>query len=528
MAELESAARELSAGLAFHRLGELEAAERCYQGIVQADPKHTEALKLLSVLSLDRGDLARAAAYADAALAERPTLGEYLHLSGRIKLAQGDLEGAASSLARAVAAGTRDLTDALLDLAACHARRRAWRDSLASARRVIDAAPEHLVAQRIAGYACFWLGRDAEGLAHFERVLAGEPNQAAVWNASSVMACRSGNSVAGYQRAQRACELAPDNVEYAYQRRVAAAGAVPDWHFDMLNDGARNTAFAQAITRQVRPEHLVLEIGTGAGLLALLAARDAGAERVLTCEANPVLAGVATEVIARNGLTERIRVIAKPSTQLALGEDVPERADVLICEIFSVQVITEGVLPSLEDAKARLLKPSAIIIPASAAARGALVASASLARKVRVGSVLGLDLSPLDAFSPVIQYLHPGHQLELLSEGVDLLSFDLAGGSSFPAEKRIVEVTVRAAGTCQGVVQWLHLGLVADVSFENRPDAADAGRSQHWAPVFYPFPEPLVVEVGQTVVLRVSHNRVGVRVELAGLKGAALQPELAE
>jgi len=294
---------------------------------------------------------------------------------------------------------------------------------------------------------------------------------------------------------------------------------VPSWHFNMLHDTARNEAFASAIAQLVKPEHQVLEIGSGSGLLALLAARGSdaagGARRVVTCEANPLLARKATEIIARNGFSGRIHVIAKPSTEVELGADLTERADVLICEIFSVQVITEGVLPSLEDAKARLLKPGAIVIPSAATARAALVAGETLQDNVRVGTVCGFDLSLLNAFTPVVQYLQPGHRFTLLSDSVDLFGFDLANDAEFPSQKRTVEVAVRESGVCQGVLQWLRLDLATGVHFENSPIAATVGGPQHWTPIFYPFPEPVALESGQCVTLRVSHNRVGLRVELA-------------
>ena len=518
--------RKLQAGLTFHRQGALAEAEQCYLAVIEADPTHGEAFKLLSLIAFDRGDYEQATSYVHAALAREPGAGQYLHLLGRIQFAQDDLDAAAVSLSQALTSDVPERAQALLDLAQCHARRKAWPESLAVARRLLAEQPDHVVAERVAGFACFSLARDAEALAYFDRVLARDPERAGVWHASSVSLSRMGDALSAYPRAVRACELAPENAEYAYQRRLAAGKAVPDWHFNMLNDTDREVAFATAIANQVKPEHLVLDIGSGTGLLAMLAARGVGAaggaRRVVTCEANPVIAKAAAEVVASNGFAQRVSVISKASSDLQVGVDLPERADVLICEVFSVQVISEGVLPTVEDAKARLLKPDALIIPARATACGALVAGDSLARQVRVGWVQGLDLSSFNAFTPPLLYLAPGQALEWLSEAVELLSFDLARGHGFPAQKQVLEVPVSSSGLCQGVVQWLRLELAPGVHFDNRPNAESEAANRHWAPVFYPFARPVPLQAGQTVTLRASHNRVGMHVELVSLGKADL------
>ena len=66
----------------------------------------------------------------------------------------------------------------------------------------------------------------------------------------------------------------------------------------------------------------VLDIGTGAGLLAMLAARN-GAKSVTTCESVGVIAHLAREILAKNGMT-----IHKPSAQLT--SDMKKIGDVLL------------------------------------------------------------------------------------------------------------------------------------------------------------------------------------------------------
>src|SRR5918992_147165 len=58
---------------------------------------------------------------------------------------------------------------------------------------------------------------------------------------------------------------------------------IPRWHFEMLNDEERNSAFERVLSKAITPSTTVLDIGSGSGLLAMMAAR-AGAKETISCE----------------------------------------------------------------------------------------------------------------------------------------------------------------------------------------------------------------------------------------------------
>ena len=70
--------------------------------------------------------------------------------------------------------------------------------------------------------------------------------------------------------------------------------AVNDFHFAMVNDHPRNEFFRKALTKVISPATHVLEIGTGSGLLAMIAAQ-LGAQHVTAIEANGHMAALARE-----------------------------------------------------------------------------------------------------------------------------------------------------------------------------------------------------------------------------------------
>jgi type II protein arginine methyltransferase len=83
--------------------------------------------------------------------------------------------------------------------------------------------------------------------------------------------------------AKTARRLAPNDTQVRLLTDWFRRQEAPPWHFNIVHDEARNRIYDEALKRNVKPGMIVFEIGTGTGLLAMLAAR-AGAAHVYTCE----------------------------------------------------------------------------------------------------------------------------------------------------------------------------------------------------------------------------------------------------
>jgi predicted RNA methylase len=104
----------------------------------------------------------------------------------------------------------------------------------------------------------------------------------------------------------------------------------------------------------VEEDDLVVDIGTGSGILALMAAK-AGAQHVFAIEGDPSLERAARKVVAANGRADAVTVVGRHSTQLKVGfgADVPTGADVIVTEIFDSWLLGEGMVPVMHDAVQR-------------------------------------------------------------------------------------------------------------------------------------------------------------------------------
>uniref|UniRef100_A0A7S2R8L3 Protein arginine N-methyltransferase n=1 Tax=Mucochytrium quahogii TaxID=96639 RepID=A0A7S2R8L3_9STRA len=177
----------------------------------------------------------------------------------------------------------------------------------------------------------------------------------------------------------------------------------------MVNDTTRNRAYQVAIERAVedfkdnnqgKGPH-VLDIGMGTGILSLISAK-AGASLVTGCEMNPVLARVAAKVSKDNGFEDVIKVHAKRSTDLVVGKDLQSKVDIIVTETLDSNLLTEGIIGSIQHAVEHLANPGVVIIPSSAKVHAMVVDATSFG---------GLNVSEIG---------FDGHTIAGMERGMDM------------------------------------------------------------------------------------------------------------
>ena len=134
--------------------------------------------------------------------------------------------------------------------------------------------------------------------------------------------------------------------DYDYQQELARAAFA-----DMLQDTERNQLYYEGLKSAIemkralgQPVH-VLDIGTGTGLLSMMAAK-LGADSITAIEEFRPMANCAEKIIAENGYQDKIKLVRKRSTSVQVGPglDMERRCNILVTEVFDTELIGEGAI----------------------------------------------------------------------------------------------------------------------------------------------------------------------------------------
>jgi type II protein arginine methyltransferase len=450
------------------------------------------------------------------ALALRPDYRPaYFNLAGAYK-GMGAFDEAIARLSPLAAGNGKDDT-VLVELAGLHVLAGRAEAGIALYGDAIAAAPSSLAARQGLAYLLKQRGRAAEAVEHYRWIAERKPTDNAAQIDLGFALIAAGAATDAIATLRRALVKDPTNVAARAALGELFRDRVPAWHVSMLNHDARNDAYDAAIRHAVKTDSTVLDIGTGSGLLAMMAAR-AGALHVYACEAQPLLAEKAREIVRANGFADRITIIAKTSQQLRVGEDLPRRADVLVSEIVDTELIGEGICATLNHALRELVDPGAAIIPRAGSIRAMLVESAALHRQDRVARAAGFDLGAFNEFArynfAALDLRHFAHRA--ISGAIEIFRFDFTR-PNFRHEAKSVAIPVATRGTCHALLTWFELELDEERRLSSGPDSG--GESWHWQQAVYLFDAPRLVEPGDAIRVAASHDTQHVRFLLEG--GAA-------
>jgi protein arginine N-methyltransferase 1 len=273
-------------------------------------------------------------------------------------------------------------------------------------------------------------------------------------------------------------------------------------HFygQMLADIPRMDAYAAALRHTVKPDSVVMDLGSGPGVFALLACR-LGARRVYAVEPESVIS-LARETAAANGFADRIEFFESLSTEITLDEP----ANVIVSDLRGVLPWFQQHIPSIKDARSRLLAPRGVLIPHRDVLWAAVVEAPD-----RYDELVGpwrknrfdLDLS---AGARMVTNTWRKTRIkpeQLLTEPNCWTTIDYYEVDS-PDIRAEISWRASRKGVAHGVAVWFDSDLVDGIGFSNHPKEPEL----IYGNGFFPFSEPVEVLQGERIELRLEARMV--------------------
>ena len=266
----------------------------------------------------------------------------------------------------------------------------------------------------------------------------------------------------------------------------------------MIADTARTQAFLRALGKAITPDSIVVDIGTGTGIFALLACR-LGARRVYAIEPDDAIQ-VAKAMTIANGYRDRIEFIQDLSTKVNL----PERADVVVSDIGGVLPWFRNHILSIVDARRRFLAPGGVLIPSRDTAWLAVVeAEEWYAQQTVPLKNNGVDIDMEAAWHIVSNTFNRAKvkSQHLMTEARPWATIDYADVES-PDARGSVEWTVGKSGIGHGLLMGFHRVLSPGVSISNAPGTArKINADRTYSTILLPWSTPVPLAAGDRVIV---------------------------
>ena len=269
----------------------------------------------------------------------------------------------------------------------------------------------------------------------------------------------------------------------------------------MIADTVRMRAYTSALRAAVKPGDIVVDIGTGTGIFALLACQY-GASRVYAIEPNDNIQ-IARKLARENGFQDRIEFIQDLSTRISLAE----KADVIISDLRGLLPLLQRHIPVLADARKRLLKPGGILIPQRDSLHVCVVEAPELYKDFSdpwERNPYGLNLEiPRDVTVNTWSYGKVKAE-QMLTRAQCWAELDYSRLEAPDVRGDVTQRFVRN-GVAHGLLVWFDTQLLGEIGFSNAPDSQE--RAEVYGSGFFPFLHPVEVtpedraEIGLSAVL---------------------------
>lgn len=269
-------------------------------------------------------------------------------------------------------------------------------------------------------------------------------------------------------------------------------------HLTMLSDQRRVEFYENSLKKAIIPdESVVLDIGTGTGILAMLAAR-CGAKKVYAIECGDII-NIAKKIVAENGFEDKIEFVRGLSNEVEL----PEKVDIVVTETMGFTGLEENIEEILNDAKTRFGHEGTVLIPSKLNVFIAL-SDDKTARKNLIDiwnkDFFGFDYSYLADLSKDNIFTRQTITKDSIKSDTGIVSeIDFYGQK----ENNRAILTVNEDCILEGMVGWFNVESKGGVTLYG----AEPSHDGHWQQFFVAFKQPIQANKGDSFAVSLSNEQ---------------------
>ncbi len=270
----------------------------------------------------------------------------------------------------------------------------------------------------------------------------------------------------------------------------------------MMNDDVRTGQYINALKSVINHESVVLDIGTGTGLFALVACHY-GARRVYALEPDDSI-HLARELASANGYTDKITFLQELSTKISLSE----KATVIVSDLRGVMPLYDHHIEAIIDARERHLAKRGVLIPRQDILQCALVHSPTLYETYFTtgkDNAFKFDMQPLYKLArnlPRYRKLFDDETILVTPQSWCTLDYHSV---TSPNARGKLSWTMEQDGLAHGYRLWFDCELIDGFGYSTAPGKPKTV----YGNMFLPLSEPVVLRKGDTVDIELQANLVG-------------------
>jgi protein arginine N-methyltransferase 1 len=269
----------------------------------------------------------------------------------------------------------------------------------------------------------------------------------------------------------------------------------------MITDEKRMDAYVGALQQAVNTDTVVLDIGTGTGIFAMLACQF-GARHVYAVDPNDAI-HIARKMANDNGYAGRITFMQELSTRLTL----PERAHVVISDLRGLLPLYEAHIPAIVDARQRHLAPGGILIPQQDTMWAVVVTAPDHYEEYAKPWRSNKYALNMEAAHHTVTNIWSKGRIkpeQFLVEPQTWATLDYTTVEC-PNVAATVSWAVECTGVAHGLSVWFDTKLADEIGFSNAPGLPDLS----YGNAFFPWPSPVPLSAGDHISVMLQANLIG-------------------